>query len=428
MTFECIGKSTAIQKPNVGIIYQNTGTTTPPFELKGQPLSNPPESLKNVIQNVRKSNAVIDTSRSDYTADKNYYSVKVNTENIIGRNPNTTLRYDGETFMLEFIAVHRNIWYTTSDTVPQVSIIFTNSRGHIFHICIPILLKNSNADENQFLKYWLYRKPSGRMPVGMTVNELLNFREGINQKVNFQTLEYCLEVNQTIQQTRYILCIFENGLNVNVNELPDWFRQDNTLNNLNSQKIPTEVNANKINTFILKKKFDDILNFMFRGTFYKNRNDTRIVNDTIYFDEKRTQSVIQPSYFTVTSRQIAGSMVKTPLQTGPNKRALQNVKCYPIDLINQIDKDGNIVIDEETNKPVDVKSVKGEGEKDTTDPNLAIDLEQKQKENQQRVIFWIIFTIVFLVVISIVLALIVYFLKGKSYSPAMSPVVINSPT
>jgi hypothetical protein len=417
----CIGQSTVIQKPQNGIVFSETAPSTPPFELKGQPLSNPPEAVRNAMQPVRKSDAVIDRSRDDYTADKNYYTVNVKTPNIIGRNVNTTLRYQNETYVQEFIAVHKNIWYDPSNTVPQVSMVFTAPNGSIIHICIPIEHQNTSERENLFLKYWLYRKPpSGQMPAGMTLNELLNFREASGQKVTFATLQYCLNVNPTNTQTKYILCLFGTPLRINTTQLENWFRDDIQLTDVRLQNtIPTETEST--NKYIVKKEFDSILNFMLRGNYYKYAYDPRIVNDVKYFDIRSTQNVITPSYFAVTSKQIAGTMVKTPIQTEPGKRALQNIKCYPIDLVNQVDDNGNIVIDEDTNKPVDVKKVVSTNSTNQVPtPIEAADKIQLQKENEQKVMFWIIFGIVILIVVAILIATVVYMLKGTSYSPAMS--------
>jgi lipopolysaccharide/colanic/teichoic acid biosynthesis glycosyltransferase len=53
-------------------------------------------------------------------------------------------------------------------------------------------------------------------------------------------------------------------------------------------------------------------------------------------------------------------------------------------------------------------------------PIEAADKIQLQKENEQKVMFWIIFGIVILIVVAILIATVVYMLKGTSYSPAMS--------
>jgi hypothetical protein len=423
MPFQCNARSEAIQKPQGGLFTQSGGETTPPFELKGQPLSNPPEPLQNSIQLARKRNAETRVAEPNFLADSNYYQIRVNTPNIIGPNPNTTLRYDEKSYKQEFIAIHRNIWFTDSEPA-QVSLVFTDSTGSIFHICIPLSIQDTNINENDYLKYWLYRnRPTrGGIPLGMTANELLHFREGEGNKVNFLTLEYCLNVNSNNSSVRYTLCLFENALKINRAELPSWFTSNPLMNTLST--LPNEDRAST--TPILKKSFDEIINFMFRGRFYRaNSVDTKSVSTTNYFSAQNTQNSINPTYYSVTSRQIAGTQIKKQIVTAPGERALQNIKCYPIDLVNQVDQDGNIVIDENTNKPLDVKRVRNPTEEDTDiDPSLAAELAKKQKENEQRVMFWIIFGIVLTIMICIIIAIIVYFLRGKSYSPMGAPTAV----
>ena len=424
MVFECRSISEYIQKPQTGIVFSNGGTTTPSFELKGQPLANPPESLRNNVQLARKDTAHIDTNNINYMNDSNYYEIKVNTSNILGKNSNSTLRYDEKTYKQECIAIHRNIWHIRGSK-PQVSMLFIDSEGSLFHICIPIEIEDTNKNENQFLKYWIYRNPTGQMPAGMTINELLNFREEDNEKVKFLTLDYCLNINETNSRVRYTLCLFENALKVHRGDLPSWWTSDIELSTLTS-RLPTETQALQSTSVINKKSYDEILNYILRGRFYKRGRtfDTKLVSDATYFATEGTQNAVLPANYTVTSRQIAGTMIKRPLQVSSGKRSLQNIKCYPIDLVNQVDNDGNIVIDEITNKPIDVNKVKedtniSKGDINLVNPNAELD----QKANEQRVLFWIVFIVVLTIFLAIMLAILVYFFKAKSYSPVMTGAV-----
>ena len=166
--------------------------------------------------------------------------------------------------------------------------------------------------------------------------------------------------------------------------------------------------------------FDQIFNMLFRGTVYKSKEDRRLVSDEEHFDSTRTQDPIVPSYFTVTSKQIAGAMYKQPFsQAKEGVRRLENIKCYPIDLVTQVDDNGTIIIDEETQKPLDAREAKPM-KPDEVDPQLA----SRQAATASRVRFWIALSIILTLVAAVLVGAIVWLFRGTSYS-AGAPVALS---
>jgi hypothetical protein len=388
---QCSSPSTNLIKPS-GLSFTNiSGETEPPFELKGGPLNGKPNPIKGFTE-TKKFDPLKNTNTP--SSSENYYDIKLNTENILKKDSNTTLRYEGLTFNHEFTAIHQNIWGLSGDG--QVSMVFRNpEKGYFFHICIPIALVDTSEDENIFLKYWIYKNISEKVPSNFTMNELLNFRETDNEDVKFATIQYCLTYNNTENKT-YVVCLFNNPLKINKNNVSSWFTE--TL------KITTPPVESR------KKTINSILNLLFAGTFI-NTTDRKLLSTSEYFSGSET-TIIVPTYYNVSSKQIGGTLFKKKYKLDKGIRGLDNIKCYPIDLVNQIDEDGNIIINEDNNKPIDIESVRNP-EKGEIDPITTAKVKQEEKEPGNNLYF-----ILFIVFISLfgllILFLIYYFLRGKS--------------
>jgi hypothetical protein len=419
MALTCEIKSTYLEKPESGLDNYAGAETEPPFTLKGAPLTLRPESITNISEFVRKPTATKDISNPQvYFGEENYYQVDLNTENIIGSDENTTLRFNGQNFTQQFIAIHKNIW---NGKAAQLSVLLKSQRGQIFHFCIPIEYSDSSENENLYLKYWLYNNPSGLMRNGLTVNELLNFRK---DKVNFTLLQYCLQFNKGESYQPYILCLFKDALQINKNELPSWLKNDLYLNQKYS--IPNE----KEKTKYRRTTFDQIFNLMMRGTintYVMNMKDPFLVSSDIYFNSKQTQNEIRPSYYTVDNKTISGTKVKEGFEVIESftTRQLKGVKCYPINLATQVDSNGDIIVDED-NVPVDINVINGNDTKtlnsmpnasstSTTTTNL--------KYNAAYILSIIIFGILAIIVcIYIVLKLMAGRQSGANIGSVSSPI------
>ena len=74
----------------------------------------------------------------------------------------------------------------------------------------------------------------------------------------------------------------------------------------------------------------------------------------------------QPTFYIIPSDHLAKVRLSTTTtegfadscSSGATGRMLNSVKCYPIDLVTQVDANGDIMIDENTSRPIDVTRVK----------------------------------------------------------------------
>ena len=426
---ECITKDAVLQKPQEGLTYPISGQLSSPFTLKGTPLANRPQPLTGLTEYRRKQGATTDTKNEKaYFALDQYYTINLASEHILGPDQNTTLRFDNRNYTLRFACVHKALWVpkvqnARPSTPPQVSLVFTNSDNQFFHICIPIQYIQVSQDENIFLKYWLYVNPGTNLPSGFTMNEILNFR---SDDVRFATLQYCLNYNGERVTSPYTFCMVQTPLKVNLQLCPAWLRNDPNFER--PDDIPTEQQS--FQTY-RRKTFDEIFNYVLRGQVNKyiyNRIDPYVVSDEQHFDDDRTQNAVLPAYFKVKSQELSGKLFNQPFsQAREGVRGLKNVKCYPIDLATQIDDEGNIFVDQSTNKPIDLNTVSA-NKLQEFDPDLALKAQNQQKQNESWTRFIIAFSIIFLVLLALVVVLIVFVFKGTStVAPEMPSDPLPSP-
>ena len=412
---ECITKDAVLQKPQEGLTYPSSGQLTSPFTLKGTPLTTRPQPLTGLTEYRRKQGASTDTGNQQaYFALDQYYTINLASEHILGPDQNTTLRFDNRNYTLRFACLHKSLWIPTVNnarpsTPPQVSLVFTTSDNQFFHICIPIQYTTSPQDENIFLKYWIYTNPGTTLPSGFTLNESLNFR---SDDVRFATLQYCLTYNNTRVTAPYTFCIFQTPLKINLDSCPSWLRNDPNFER--PDDIPSETQSFKT---YRRKTFDEIFNYVLRGQvnkFIYTKIDPYLVSNEAHFDDDRTQNAIIASYFKVKSQELSGKLFNQNFsQAREGVRGLQNVKCYPIDLATQIDDEGNIFVDQSTNKPIDLNTV-NVNKLQEFNPDLALQANSKQKQNESWVRFIIAFSVIFLILLALVIVLVVFVFRGKS--------------
>jgi hypothetical protein len=414
MALKCETPSLEILQPRSGIVFPEGGSTTPPFQIKGAPIGiKNPEPLSGVTEWVRKPNASLSQDPKTYFNRSNYYEIKLQTENILGPDADTTLRYEGINFDHKFTSIHRSLY---GNPWLEVSLFFMSEEGVMFHICIPIEFTQEAKDENMYLKKWLGKDTT--IPNGLTTNELFNFHT--EDKLQCATLQYCLEYNLSKSKAVYLLCLFNNKLKVNQTTLQPWLQSD--LYFTNQQTLPNEGEA-KTKPY-RHMVFDEILCLVLRGTFSKYVMDTPdpyVISDERFFTTKRKQDEIKPTFYRLAKNSFLNFKPKESFTNGPfiegftTTRTLGNVKCYPIDLATQVDDNGNIVIDEQTNKPIDPK----EATESATSLDLDVDLNANadidaEKENQHTVAFWIFWILLAIIFISVIAVSVVYIFRGKT--------------
>lgn len=429
----CLTKDQLLQVPQEGLSYPSYGQTSPPFELQGGFYTTLPETLSGGVVKLRKPDATTDTSTiASYFASDNYQEIKISGDNVLPADNKTTLRFNQKSFKLKFGLLHRPIWSTNG---LQISLLFESDTPTLFHICIPVEIGGSPGSENMFLASWLGRQPIPR--AGLSINELVNFR-GSESDVRFATMEFCLKYNVLLQANGtntfdihpYTFCIFKNPIFIQNATCPEWLIKEPNLDAV--PKLLSGVVSPFPASYRIRD-FNEFFNYTYRLMKpILNQSDPYVLSAEEHFDNTRNQNVVKPAFFKMQTTVLTGRPLSYK-QIVEGSRGLQNVKCYPIDLVNQVDSGGNIYIDQQSNKPMNVKdatsiSKTGGLFQDDVDTNSALDESVKVAEQASRVRFWIAFSVIMLILLAILVTIIVYLFRGTSFSktefvPANTPVV-----
>jgi len=188
---------------------------------------------------------------------------------------------------------------------------------------------------------------------------------------------------------------------MNLNELPDWLRNDPNISS--ADDIPLE--SETLKKYRLKS-FNDIFNYVLRGRVNKyvyTKIDPYLTSSEEHFDNDRTQNNILPTYYKTTVKTLGGTKYNSENFYTNGRRSLNNIKCYPIDLASQVDDNGNIFINEQTNKPVAITSLT-EGDASASDPALQLAASNAAVSRNS----WIAFIVVFAIIGGIVIILLLY--------------------
>jgi hypothetical protein len=382
--------------------------SAPTFSLSGSPLPSQIRGVAGLSEKVRLDTATKDTSNWDtYFARDNYKTNELSTNNIIEGDVYSTLRFKDETFVLIFTCLHKGIWSAPTDKNIQLSLLFRAPSQNFFHICIPVVNTADNANESPYLKSWMTGSPVS--PPGLTLNDLLNFR-GSEQSVSFSLMEYCLNYNRTgsadymKKKSVYNFCLFTTPLNISTETYTrcTWLTTSD------------------------KESFDDIFNLMLKNEIYyfvtaAVRDPYLTATEKHFGDNVVTQNSIIPAFFNVRTIILSGGGY-TPDQLKTTVRGLKNVKCYPIDLASQVDDNGNIYIDRETNKPTDtndvLKQLRAENANNAADLAKNIAAFGLDTYNRNKIIMIVIKIILGLVFIYIIFFIVTHLLKPTKLEQA----------
>ena len=389
MPLNCVSQDTELRKTS------NVETNIQiklPFALNGAPMTTRPQSLRNL--------STYRIKNSDYVLDN------LLSENIIGADSNTTLRYESQTYTQKFIAIHsgtigqEDIW---GETGTAVSIFFTARNDDMFHIYIPVSITGTtSSDENKFLKAWT--NSSYTLPNPFSVNRLLEFSD---DNIRFRISNFCLKFNNAKKINHYTLCKFNNAHILNVEPASSWLG----TSGLRTTSAPT---GDSVSSY-RRTKFNDVLNFMLNGIIVDQKNRNLISEVEHIATSSSSSSAIKPIFYSLTKDQL----FTTSKVSATGVKGLQNIKCYPLDLASQVDENGNIFIDQETRKPIQVKNI---GSADISAGESAISAEQlalNQKENNDYIKYVIIFAIIFGILIVIVIALVYYIYRQRISSAGL---------
>lgn len=371
-----------------------------PFVLNGAPMRTRPQSLRNLstyrIKNSSSFKRFEQLNNSDYVLDN------LLSENIIGADSNTTLRYESQTYTQKFIAIHSGIW---GESGTAVSIFFTASNDDMFHIYIPLTITGSaSSEENKFLKAWT--NSSYTLPNPFSVNRLLEFSD---DNIRFRISNFCLKFNNAKKTNHYTLCKFNNPHILNYEPANSWIGSPGFGLVMTSTPTGDSVSSYRRTTF------NAVLNFMLNGTIVNQMNRNLISTVEHIATSAASPSAIKPIFYRVSKDQL----FTTSKSCATGVKGLQNIKCYPLDLASQVDDNGNIFIDQDK-KPIQVKNI---GKYDTAAGELSgISAEQlalQQKENTDSITFWIVFGVIFGILIIIVCVVVYYFYRQRATAAAL---------
>jgi len=368
-----------------------------PFALNGAPMTTRPQSLRNLsTYRIKQSSS---TKPFERLNDSDYVLDNLLSENILGADSNTTLRYESQTYAQKFIALHSGIW---GESGTAVSIFFTAKNDDIFHIYIPVTLTGSaSSDENKFLKAWT--DPSYTLPSPFSVNRLLEFSD---DNIPFRISNYCLKYNNAKKINHYSLCFFNKTHKLNISRTTGWLGPSGLT------RTPAAT-GDSVNSY-RRTTFNAVLNFMLNGTIVNQTNRNLISTVEHIATSGTSPSSIKPIFYKVTKDQLFTS--SKACATGV--KGLQNIKCYPLDLASQVDDNGNIFIDQDK-KPIQVKNI---GKDNMAAGESGISAEQlalEQKANADSITYMIIFGVIFGLLIIIVIAVVYYIYRQRATAAAL---------
>jgi hypothetical protein len=344
--------------------------TKAPFTLNGAPVSIPPSSTSGqYVTYVKQMNG--ETPPKPITTD-----IYLNTQGLITDSTlkaGTTLRAEDINFSLNFIALHQGIW---DPTTPQVSLFFSgrdkDNKLIYYHLCIPIeYTTNSDTNVNLFLNSWLNGKP---VTSGMTVNTLLNTGTG---GIKLQTLNYCLG------SISYFLAVSSDKILLNGSKLPSWLASDPTCRGNQWS------NGNKTYTL---KTFSDFY------TYAMNIRNGSTLNWPPATSQAETTRILTSifsasGYTTVTPSYYSYKTSSTDFIQTQRKIPKTQIKCYPLDILKDVETDGSVTINTKDKTPVNTTTARAAAQGGLTGV-LLTPTEVAQQSNTLVLIFSIVFIII----------------------------------
>jgi len=395
--------------------FSSTPVQVPPFQVQGSTTGISPSTAANKTATLLTHTNTSNKETPLYsTIPSEYVSEQISTKNIIyDYCIGTTLTdiADGSNpapiYEFSFAAIHNNDLETGSDAKVDyiLSLIFT--RGiDIYHIQIPLLVSSVQpADVNPFLRSWL--DPSFETKDSFSINQLLNYKD--TSTVVFDRFVFKINYNQSSTDTlakttgikkfigNYTLCLAKTP-----------------------QKILNYTGLSK-NAL---QSFNSIFNFVMQNSMHiANPRYPLQVSKDIYLLANTGSKYPSSTTYKIASRDLAKVTTEgfaDSCSAGSTGRMLNDVKCYPIDLVTQVDTNGAIMIDETTARPMDVRSL----DQSTKPQPIVVDTTNA---NGNSILFWL--TLALFIVVVIILGLFLYFfLKSNDAVPVVAAAAATAPT
>ncbi len=381
--------------PNV-VQYSSTRITSPPFVIQGSTTSVPPENKNTATTYTKIGSGTpnINPTPSNSTTPSEYKASTIQLNNILFGNDycqgSTLVDLVGTAtprYTLAFIAIHDNDLKSsaynyqkkskaTANTI--CSIVFRNGND-IYHIQIPICATDCQlADVNPFLRTWLF---ADKQATGSySVNQLFKFSGTVAE---FDTFAFALNYNQNSSKKfvgKYTICLFKTPHTIPLNGQYDTLVINPTL-----------------------ATFDSIFNYAMQGPM-----KITYPSFPLQISPDRHIAQILPNTFPLSTFYSLPIhfLLNTPAPPTTNRK-LNSVKCYPIDLVSQVDDTGAIFIDEETSRPVDVRQATGTSIEQVPSISVAVPTTQFSYINL------IIALVVFIILLLIGICVFIYVFKNR---------------
>ncbi len=420
-------------------LFRNLGTfaiaqQSAPFDFQGAPyMNNPPVKQDRYTYLFRKKDDEIFNSDSNntkkfnedlaaYTKAEKYKLVYLRQDNVLEGNKNSTLRYQNKKYIFQFGCIHEPINMTKCQTL-QFSLVFENEETRdIFHICLPLNLNTDSANENIFMKYWIYQNAykTEKKPSGFSLNSIFQFE---NPSAAMYITNYCAITfgSKDDAKFQYSFCYIFNGITLNKNNVIDslktWLNSNRQINSTSTLFNGTNIAENSVWRPIY---FEEVWNIYYqrkRDIWYdekqKKRFDPYRYNNIRFFaswnNQPNSTQINIGEYpanpYLVSKESLSKSLFRQGKSTLAAPTDLKNLKCFPIDIYRDVDDDGNIMVDS-NKKPVPIAKPDD------------LRMNEKMDQGNERRNVLIGFIIALLVILGIIIAIVFLFLLFYRYKSA----------
>jgi len=316
-----------------------------PFLIQGSTTGLPPGNQNRTNTRFTKND---DTPKYSTTPTE-YDSKAINTRNIILNDycQGTTLvdmvNKDSPRYTFAFAAIHTNDLDTKSDknVIDNIlSIVFYN-KNDIFHIEIPLCVTSTieQSDVNPFLRSWINPSEKGS---SFSINQLFNFKDKATSEFDSYTFNmmYNKKSSTPVANATHISA-FTGKYSLFIFKTPHFVLPGIDSDILNKNDLPS---------------FNDVFNFTMHDLMnIANPMYPLQLSSDIYIMGNASSKYSGSTFYQVPSSYLSQMKTSTEGFTSGESRLLKNVKCYPIDLVTQVDDNGGIYVDEETAHPIDVR-------------------------------------------------------------------------
>ena len=327
--------------------FIGTPVTIAPFTIQAGHTGTPPQNNTTYTKYTRITSPPESVTNATSLVAAEYSKTSVYLNNILfsdyfGSSTTTVIDLNDPrtpTYTLSFVAIHSNVFPSASASASAsaaLSMIFLNNKD-VFQIYIPIAFTTGTilGTMNPFLRAWMCGDKGSAQ--SFSINDLFVFPQ--TTVADFDYYTFYKNYTATLRG-KYTICNFKTSYKV----LP--------MGDINYKNTKWAASITSTGNPQYEFSFNQLFNIALRDTFQ--------LTPKRYPLELSLQSHISnagvgpypdKTFYTVAINNLLN--IKT--QTHSNTIKLNSVKCYPIDLVTQVDETGSIFIDQSTSKPIDIK-------------------------------------------------------------------------